>query len=107
MAIYNATMTRTDSHKAETLCRVANGGKKNLYRAFVSNGEQVIAFFEDCGEFTFEWDKTAKVWEFKNEAGAVVGYVKAERDTDAENKAAHAYYLEVKAAYEAQERAKG
>lgn len=101
MAIYNAEITRIDTNKVKTLGRVANGGKMNMFRAMQANGEMVCEMFDDCGEFEFAWNKSAKVWEFFNETGELVGRMKAERDQDAEHAKKVAYYNECKAAYEA------
>lgn len=101
MAIYNAEITRIDTNEATTIGRVANGGKMNMFRAMQANGETVCNLFDDCGEFEFVWNTAAKVWEFFNEAGELVGRMKAERDTVAEHAKKVAYYNECKAAYEA------
>jgi len=101
MAIYNAEITRIDTNEISNIGRVANSGKMNMFRAMQANSETVCNLFDDCGNFEFVWNTSAKVWEFFNEAGELVGRMKAERDTEAEHAKKVAYYNECKAAYEA------
>jgi hypothetical protein len=100
MTITNAIITRIQSGKTINLGRVTKG-KMNMFRKLQANGEDVVAFFDDCGEFSFEWNKKSKTWVFLNEAGEMVGVAKVERDYDAERANALAYYEEKKAAYNA------
>jgi hypothetical protein len=103
MAIYNAEIARIDTSEVTVtvIGRVANGGKMNMFRAMQASGEAVCSIFDDCGEFEFVWNTSAKVWEFFNESGELVGRMKAERDAVAEYAKKVVYYNECKAACEA------
>ena len=101
MAIYNAEITRIDTSEVTIIGRVANSGKMNMFRAMQASGEAVCSIFDDCGEFEFIWNTSAKVWEFFNESGELVGRMKAERDTAAEYAKKVVYYNECNSACKA------
>lgn len=98
MPYYKAALIRTDAAARVELGSAINHGKMNTFRLMQDEGEKICSALSDCGEFEFVWNGASKVWEFFNETGGKVGYIKIEIDAHKEAARAERYARERRAA---------